>query len=859
MEPVPKAPKHFSFEHPEQEELYRRLLQIGPGPAAFYRDACHLMSETASLTTRTHLVAHLLREIESSLRDVLRPLSTRPLSEESDGREKHKVCVQAILQVLGIPESDMVAGKWIQLIDEGSLHEWAHRDSLNAPRPCSDTFTLFFRDVESLFLAVLRRYEVRFLNTYDYIDRIVLRQHPPRDLKARLPANQLTYRYLFSKVSNPDWLILLQKQAFFNDLPQLVNDDEGQVRVTHEWPQVIYLQNMAKNPSRAVQERVLDIMLAAETNYYYIHQEFTKGILAMPVDLASRWANSETIWIREGGELQGLLPDYLGDLCIKLAKGGMASTAIDLLREILAILPDPEAEKKRRPKDEAQRIAFAILKPQIRCERYHYEEVLKKNASVLVGIAPFECLELLADLLEKAICYALSDGEILKPRDLSYIHRSAVEDHPQNYGYELDDPLISAVRDSGEAICRQFPGRIAEVIHFLEEHGWNIFKRIALHILRVVDGAPLPLIEERLASYELFDEPAFRHEYFHLAKAYFGKLATDTQRLILTWIDEQKSYREFLETRAPEHTHDQAEKAVRRRQYERLVPIEQYLDKDWAGRYQELKKEFDEPEHPDFVSFHTTWVGGPESPKKVEELEGMAVPEITEFLSEWKPTGKWRDPTPESLGLALRAAVTEKPEKYSAEIDNFIGQSLDPTYIRNLITGFNQAIHKNIKVEFRAVFKLCQWVIEQERTIPGREMPQGLREGLEIDLDWGPSRREIADLLEKVFNEEIGLPYDFRAAVWGLIEPLTRDPEPDLEYEAKYGGKNMDPLTLSINTIRGKALHSVMNYTLWLCRDIEKREKRHPSFADTRARQWGVYTIFTLASSASMNGWQRCA
>ena len=28
----------------------------------------------------------------------------------------------------------------------------------------------------------------------------------------------------------------------------------------------------------------------------------------------------------------------------------------------------------------------------------------------------------------------------------------------------------------------------------------------------------------------------------------------------------------------------------------------------------------------------------------------------------------------------------------------------------------------------------------------------------------------------------------------------------------KYGGDNMDPLTLSLNTIRGKALHAVMGY-----------------------------------------------
>ena len=60
----------FKFSDSRQERIYRRLLLIGPGPAAFYRDACFLMTTKHSLSTTTHLVSHLLRDIESALRDV---------------------------------------------------------------------------------------------------------------------------------------------------------------------------------------------------------------------------------------------------------------------------------------------------------------------------------------------------------------------------------------------------------------------------------------------------------------------------------------------------------------------------------------------------------------------------------------------------------------------------------------------------------------------------------------------------------------------------------------------------------------------------------------------------------------------
>jgi hypothetical protein len=47
---------------------------FGPATAAFYADACQLVAHDPQLATTTHLVGHLLRELESALRDVLRPM-----------------------------------------------------------------------------------------------------------------------------------------------------------------------------------------------------------------------------------------------------------------------------------------------------------------------------------------------------------------------------------------------------------------------------------------------------------------------------------------------------------------------------------------------------------------------------------------------------------------------------------------------------------------------------------------------------------------------------------------------------------------------------------------------------------------
>ncbi|MFC2032566.1 hypothetical protein ACFLUS_04290, partial [Chloroflexota bacterium] len=61
----------YRFTDPRQRRIHRRLGLIGPGCASFYQDACRIVSIQPPFKATTHLVAHLLREIESSLRAVL--------------------------------------------------------------------------------------------------------------------------------------------------------------------------------------------------------------------------------------------------------------------------------------------------------------------------------------------------------------------------------------------------------------------------------------------------------------------------------------------------------------------------------------------------------------------------------------------------------------------------------------------------------------------------------------------------------------------------------------------------------------------------------------------------------------------
>jgi hypothetical protein len=120
------VPSTFSFGDPRQERIYRLLGLIGPGPAAFYRDACWMMGEANPIASTTHLVGHLLREIESSIRAVLKTVTEKP--------KGHKDEIKAILTALEISDTDPIAKAWLSLAGQDNdygLHARAHRDALS--------------------------------------------------------------------------------------------------------------------------------------------------------------------------------------------------------------------------------------------------------------------------------------------------------------------------------------------------------------------------------------------------------------------------------------------------------------------------------------------------------------------------------------------------------------------------------------------------------------------------------------------------------------------------------------------------------------------------------------------------------
>jgi len=807
MELKPPNPKPFRFENPKQERIHRRLSLLGPGPASFFLDACRLMA-TPWLEATTHLVAHLLREIESALRDVLEPLADERVLQEqraTNEQAKHDAEIHVILQALGIPDTDPVAQAWMQLAGRGEeygLYARAHRRNLGPSRAVDAEFRKFWRDVQDVFDVVSARFETTYLAYFDILDQLLAKERPTgadvRKLRNSIPNNPATLGYFFDKLMFPQWLQPLREAGFLAHPPEPSPNPEDGTAWHQSWPQTRYLARMARLAPEEVRNVILEV---PKTGNPFVHEDFADAALGMPPHIAATLVPSAETWL-DAPNLWSL-PDKLGQLLAHLANGGEVEAALRLAKTLLAILPDPEPEQQA----ETEEPFGPTLEPHARFSPWHYERILKENVPPLVEAAGMPALDMLCDLLESALHLSQESADRSPDReDFSYIWRPAIEDDTHNYLAELKNPLISAVRDAGQPLITGGAASARDLVSALQQRGWPIFSRIALHLLRVIPDADPRIIAEQLVNRAHFKELSTRHEYALLLKSQFANLPSGQQAAILAWLTEPPSW-------------TAADAQFRRWQRDWLSPISEHLPPRWQQRYDQLVAELGPANHPESPVYSTPFRVGPTSPVTSAALQSMSIEEIVRFLNEWIPPSRPMDHSAEGLGRALAAAVAADPRRF-ADAAPQLQTVPEPTYISAIFTGLRDALKDKRTFRWRPVLDLAHWVLAQPREIPGRIL--GRHD--DPDPDWGWTRQCIATLLEQgLLADRARLPMNLRRRVWPLLALLAEDPDPTPEHERKYGGPNWDAAHLSINTVRALAMHSVVRYALCVSQHLEKR------------------------------------
>ena len=705
---------------PRQAEIYRNLEAIGPEIAAFYLSGVKVLQDD-DLETSSYLLAHIAREIEGGLRDVLSEKRKEELKfviETPDGNKstyetgkegsfkfassapgtvkvtynrigKHKV---SILQSLGVDENSSIAGRWISVAKR--FAEFAHRHGAwELPRE-KEAFVPLWNEFENI-LSDLVGNHFNFLNRIDHI----LHKKPTKEIiktLRNLLASEVRYAYFFNKLDSPAWLKPLREAGWF-DLGNQPIHQEMPNQPVHFWHALGYVERVANHTKGSpcednvniladIVNSIVDYTNDAEASVTSDHTDaqVIKIICALPIE-----------------RIESLHITFIG---------------VALKSRVGATLMDPTIGKTVLPKllnGRAKELTLALLENMLDAEVIHGDiravmeehwlwDALQKHGQAIAELCGIEVVQIACARIRSLIDEGAYSFNIISKID------SAPSDYPHRHYADLLVGFISGLLRSVK-----FDNSIEDIVKDLLQEGLavtygdqlkkearTVFGRIALtavahhyenlkHLFWEWQGNPLENIGLKPELYQLITTNCNKFKKFEVHR-------------ILHWI-ESAQYRVSSES------------AVVYRKREWLSALMETGNKEIVSAYQ--KYEQINPaklEHPGLLWW--TEVGwGYTSPIAVDVLSGMSNAQIAEFLNDFKQEGIAgpSEPSEEGLGETLEEYVAINPQQFADDLQSFYGVQLQYQY--SLLQGFLKAWRDKKEFNWTELLKFIHHILTSKQ------------------------------------------------------------------------------------------------------------------------------------------------
>lgn len=202
---------------------------------------------------------------------------------------------------------------------------------------------------------------------------------------------------------------------------------------------------------------------------------------------------------------------------------------------------------------------------------------------------------------------------------------------------------------------------------------------------------------------------------------------------------------------------------------------------------------------------------GPNSPMSLEHMHSMSSDSLLAHLNSWHPTkeDRWELISHEGQARILKELVKTNPFLFADRLDEL--KRLRPVYTRHIIDGWSELNHTGEVIPTADFIGLCIWASSLNEC-----------ETLEPEGDHGDDDSSYRNLvyasvsaLKKALEQEDGDSKleEYADDILNALSNSLSSKEPDKKYEEKYGGNNMDPLALAINTIRPQAIAGLARWT----------------------------------------------
>ncbi len=586
-------------------------------------------------------------------------------------------------------------------------------------------------------------------------------------------------RYFFFGLNNPEWIEPLHERGCFANPPALIRDDaQGTVQLP-DWPEGRYLVRMAAEKPEVVAGIVAAL---PDTDNERVRETIIDIALELPASRAAETARRVRKW--GASTVSPFTQMQLSKLIAHLAKGSEASEATKLA---IKVFSGKELQGERY----------------VQTDLWEYAEGLRLCLPSLVENDPLGAIGFLVGLLNKA----LFNGKLVQkgtdPIDLSYI-RAGEFDAPEDSIYNIENLLAVKLIQTATRAIESFNVSVDDVITKIEKRRWLIFRSISLFVLAQIAPLAISLARERMLDRELFDESGVRGPYSLLLKNRFGELTEDEKSTIIEWIITGPDLGSVGSQYQAIHGKPVSEedKELFRKHWirDRLLWLGENLPAALQDTLRTLQDVIGAPtEEGDNGIFW--W--RPKSPLTDDEFNAMSAAEVISFLRSWEPRESMNAPSAEGVGQQLQAAAKTRPGEFASAAGEYEG--LRRTYVHSLLRGLGEATREGVRFDWPPVLSLATWVVEQPRG-ENNEVPFRREE-----LTWEGAREAIARLMIDGLDKNL-VPDDERVRVWSLIEILAEDPSPSRAEEKRDG---LEPLALSISTVRGQAIRCAVKYLRW--------------------------------------------
>lgn len=781
----PKLTNHLGLVQltERQKKIWQYLTDTNPKAADAYVGAIRVREDQFN-PDRIAQSAHSLRELNLIL--VPKSASPQPKQDEYGHISRIKSYMKSQDLLGGLPEevAGKVAKQWVDTYD------WFCKVAHHGPIRDNKEFDHEVQILENIIESQIGP----FYNSIEKLDQLLA--------KSRLTSADIVslrthikkyahYEYFFKNLSNPAWLDILSKEGYFATPPDLIRDDVGGIRYL-AWVESEYLIKIADRKPNEICQLILK---SKQTENTWVHCDFIETAIKMPSDVAIQLLPKikKESWFND--HFMSRSADKGGDLMIKLVRDNKIDEACKLADLILDI-----KKVERLDNFGSKDMSKKSYEVKSCIDNWQFKQILEHKLPALVEADPIRAIILLRNLLEKAIRHVTCKNDYEDTESLHF-KRPMIEDDEQNWSNEdVENLLITAIRKAIELVSNKKPTLLKQSVATLshQEGTYSILLRIQLNAYaknpRVFSNETLEALRNEK---NLFDKKIC-YEYGQLLKITYAELPDEVQNLILDLIKKgpgEKITREYLEYW----------------QTQKLDLIKDSLPKVWKQQYETLVKKY-KVALSQRNSYTATW-HGPTSPESEVNLLKKSSDEVIKLLIGWTPIKDFMASSPEGLGRVFEEIVVKNPVTYSKKFKEIFDAKVRAVYLYHLICGLKKAHKQGVTIDWTDILPTFDSITSTK--IPF-DYPRD--EGI-YETGWRGVRKSIVDFFEEIFKKGFEIPFKYRGQVWTILARLAEDSDPDIEHEKKYGGRNMNPVTLSINTVRGDAFHALIQYSLWVSRN----------------------------------------